>query len=298
MELHSLSSPHRKQEGCEFSRRMERSSYCGAWTRRASCVSRSMEVDMSEIVPQSPKPDCVLGMAAVPRNRVKNLAKLCASFLLGAVLSAGVCFYFFSRARRTVAHEAQSLSLPSLPTPLSAPTTALLFAPLPNGVPDTRNIGPTSAAASSAAPALSTTDVSLQPKHVTENDGQCALLTKEELSQILGTNLTEVTSDSTGCNYKGSGRGNWVRYEITWKGGREALEQRRSAYETLKRRLAPTDMPLQLVPNLGDEAYMTLTGTLHVRKGDVAVLFNLMWFQGLPVEKTKLLVDTAFARLE
>ena len=73
-----------------------------------------------------------------------------------------------------------------------------------------------------------------------------------------------------------------VRYEITWKGGHKALQPRRLAYQELKKRLAPENMPLQFVPNLGDEAYMTLTGVLQVGRGDRAVLFNLMYFQDSP----------------
>jgi len=227
------------------------------------------------------------GASSTNTKRWTRFMQLAGSFLLGVLLSASLCVYFVYREVRVAeqkltAQLTQRAALPGLP-----PTA------LPKPVPDSTNPASTS---SLAAPR--TTAVFLQPKHVTEKDGPCALFSKEELRQILETDLTEVTSDSTGCNYKGPGRGEWVRCEIAWKGGGEALRPRRLAYQELKKRLAPENMPLQFVPNLGDEAYMTLTGTLHVRKGDVAVLFNLMWFQGLPVEKTKLLVDTAFARLE
>jgi hypothetical protein len=217
--------------------------------------------------------------------------QLVGSFLLGAILSVSLCLYLLHREfrvaeKKLAAQLTQRITLPGL-----LPTV------LPNSIPDSINPGSTSAPATSAAPASSKSTVSLQPKHVTEKDGLCALFTKEELSQILEANLTEVTSDSTGCNYKGRGRGEWVGYEITWKGGHEALQPRRFAFEELKKRLAPENMPVQFVPNLGDEAYMTLTGVLHVRRGDQAVLFNLMYFQNSP-ERMKVLVDTAFARLE
>lgn len=221
-----------------------------------------------------------------------RVAQLAGSFLLGAILSASLCSYFFYREVRIAEQKLAAQLTQRIPLPGLTPTV------LPSLIPGSMNPTSTSAPATNAAKAPSTTALSLQPKHVTEKDGPCALFTKEELSQILETNLTEVTSDSTGCDYKGSGRGNWVRYEITWKGGREALEQRRTAYETFKKRLAPKEMPLQYVPNLGDEAYMTLTGILQVRKNDRAVLFNLMWFQNVSQERTKFLVDTAFARLE
>ena len=213
------------------------------------------------------------------------------SFLLGAILSASFCIYFFYREFRVAEQKLGAQLTQQIPLPGLTPTA------LPSLVPDTKNPAQTSIPATYPVPAPSTTAVSLQPKHVTEKDGPCALFTKEELSQILGANLTEVTSDSTGCNYKGPGRGEWVRYEITWKGGPQALQLRRFAYEELKKRLTPENMPLQAVPNLGDEAYMTLTGILQVRRGDRAMMFNLMYFQGSP-ERTKILVDAAFARLE
>jgi hypothetical protein len=233
---------------------------------------------------------------AVASSKGKNrrgtrFMQLVGSFLLGAVLSAIFCLYFFYREVRVVeqklaAQLAQRIALPG--SPIILPN---------NPIPDSKNPAPTSTLATSPASASSTAAVSLQPKHVTERDGPCALFTKEELSQILETNLTEVTSDSTGCNYKGPGRGEWVRYEIAWKGGHEAIQPRRLAYQELKKRLAPENMPLQSVPNLGDEAYLTLTGILQVRRGDRAVLFNLMFFQDSP-ERMKVLVDAAFARLE
>ena len=224
-------------------------------------------------------------------RRGTRFMQLVGSFVMGAIVSASFCLYFFYREVRAAeqklaAQLPQRIALPGL-----APTL------LPNVVPDIMNPAPTSSPTTSSVPAPITTAVSLQAKHVTEKDGPCALFTKEELSQILGSNLTEITSDSSGCNYKGPGRGEWVRYEIAWKGGHEAIQSRRLAYQELKKRLAPENMPLQSVPNLGDEAYLTLTGILQVRRGDRAVLFNLMFFQDSP-ERMKVLVDAAFARLE
>jgi hypothetical protein len=224
-------------------------------------------------------------------RRGTRFMQLVGSFMLGAIFSASFCRYFFYRELRVAeqklaAQLTQRIALPGLPS-----------ASLPNLIPEGMKPVPTSTPATAAASTPGAIAVSLQPKHVTEKDGPCALFTKEELSQILDTNLTEVTSDSTGCNYKGPARGEWVRYEITWKRGHEALQTRRFAYEELKKRLAPENMPLQFIPNLGEEAYMTLTGILQVRKGNRAVLFNLMFFQDSPA-RMKVLVDAAFARLE
>ena len=224
-------------------------------------------------------------------RRGTRFMQLVGSFLLGAIVSASFCLYFFYREIRVVEQKVMAQL-----TQRTA-RSGLVPTPLPNLVPSSMNPAPTSIPTTSSVLAPSTTAVSLQPKHVTEKDGPCALFTKEELSQILGAKLTEITSDSAGCNYKGPGRGEWVRYEIAWKGGREAIQPRRLAYQELKKRLAPENMPLQSVPNLGDEAYLTLTGILQVRRGDRAVLFNLMFFQDSP-ERMKVLVDAAFARLE
>ncbi|HLW59457.1 MAG TPA: hypothetical protein VKV57_05960 [bacterium] len=141
-------------------------------------------------------------------------------------------------------------------------------------------------------------------RHVTAKDGQCSLFTKAELTSVLGVTFTHATEDTTGCTYKGDNAREWVRVEVLWTGGRRALQQRATAYETLtKSNPKGWIPPFQPVPGLGDAAFVNLVNAVQVEKGDIAFTLDLRYFHDLPdpnalvPDSTTLLVNRALDRL-
>jgi hypothetical protein len=94
----------------------------------------------------------------------------------------------------------------------------------------------------------------------------CALITKDDVSSVLGKPVDSATSSGLGgvCTYIASN----LRFDLTVSntGGTTYLQQT----------LANLGENALLVPGLGDEAFFnTNSATLLVRKGDAAYLFNL-----------------------
>ena len=107
--------------------------------------------------------------------------------------------------------------------------------------------------------------------HATPKDGQCALFSKAELSQVLEVNFAHVKGDTAGCEYRGDQRGEWMRGEILWIGGRAALQQKRELYEHFAKN-APPDLPppIRRAQGLGDEAYLNVVNVFLVGRADYA----------------------------
>lgn len=140
--------------------------------------------------------------------------------------------------------------------------------------------------------------VTLDPKKlVTSQDGQCALFTKQELSQVLGTNFTHAESDATGCTYKGDGPREWVRTEALWKGGRKAVQEKKTAYQQLSHNIPKASIPIQPYPEVGDEAWVNLWNVVTACKGTAGVVIDLRYYHDSD-DLTKMLTNTALARLQ
>jgi hypothetical protein len=131
---------------------------------------------------------------------------------------------------------------------------------------------------------------------VTAKDGQCALFSKPELTQLLGTNFVDAAEDATGCTYKGGAPREWVRVEIHWTGGRKEEALYRNAYENLKKSMPAANIPVQPFPGVGDEAYVNLWNVVHVRKGDSEVDFDLRFYHD-STDQTKAVIEKALSKL-
>jgi zinc ribbon protein len=156
-------------------------------------------------------------------------------------------------------------------------------------------------------PASSEPVASLDPnKIVTPEDGQCALFTKEELAQVLGTTFTQVDADATGCTYKGDAPRLWVRTEATWTGGRKLVKAKSDAYKGLRQSMlsqhyskADIDshvFPMQPYPGVGDEAWVNLVNVVTARKGNAGIVMDLRYYHDSD-DLTKMLTNTALSRL-
>lgn len=136
----------------------------------------------------------------------------------------------------------------------------------------------------------------LENRRITANDDQCAIFTKEELSQVLGTTFTHADADATGCTYKGDAPREWVRTEALWKGGRKLVEDKRTAYNDLSHVMPTTNVPIQPYPGVGDEAWVNLWNVVTAYKGDVGIVLDLRYYHH-PDSKTKMLANQALSRL-
>jgi hypothetical protein len=191
-------------------------------------------------------------------------------FALATVLAVGSCFYLTYRARQKARELGQAITVPSpAPGPVQQQPTP---APQP--------------------PSQMAQEVS----KVTAKDGQCALFSKAELTQLLGTNFIDAAEDSTGCTYKGGAPREWVRVEIHWTDGRKQVALYRNAYENLKKSMPAANVPMQPFPGVGDEAYVNLWNVVHVRKGETAIDFDLRYYHD-STDQTKAVIEKALAKL-
>jgi hypothetical protein len=216
----------------------------------------------------------------------KILLGIAAAILLLGCAGAGVAYYLFHRMSAKAAEVTQ-------------------------GLPDLNSMIkqlPSEAQSSAAAPALSPDQSGgLDPnKIVTPEDGQCALFTKEELNQVLGTTFTHADADATGCNYKGDAPRELVRTEALWKGGRKLVKAKSDTYKTLRQSMvsqhysqadiAAHVFPMAPYPGVGDEAWVNLWNVVTACKDDHGITMDLRYNHDSD-EVTKMLTNVALSRL-
>jgi len=207
-----------------------------------------------------------------------------------ALLGVGAIVYVGYRVHKKVQEVSQ----------VAADPTALLSEiakNLPNsGANSLPNLAGLSAGTSPQPAQQNPTPIKLEARHITEKDGQCALFTKEELTQVLGDAFTHADADATGCTYKGDAPRQFVRTEILWKGGRKMVGDVKSAYEFLAKRQDPKSIPQQPFPGVGDEAFVNLFNVVRARKADVGLTIDLRYYHDSD-DLTKQIVIAAFDRV-
>jgi hypothetical protein len=168
------------------------------------------------------------------------------------------------------------------------------------------NAAPAAAPAGNAPTVVQSNPAALTKRHVSESDGQCAIFTLEELTQVLGTKMTHATPDATGCAYKGDGPRMWVRSEALWTGGKNLVKERSDTYANLRQSMinqhytkAEIDahaFPITPYPGVGDEAFMNLWNVVIARKGDAGINLDLRYYRDND-DLTKLMANTALSRI-
>ena len=100
----------------------------------------------------------------------------------------------------------------------------------------------------------------------------CSLVTKEEVSEALGTTMSEAPAGTSSCEYTSStGNNQGLDVHVTWQGGAMALK----LSTTVLKGVGGQGF-FQPVAGIGDEAYIAPMGTtLMFRKGDVLVNLQL-----------------------
>jgi hypothetical protein len=224
---------------------------------------------------------------------VKIVLGLLCAFLLVALLGVGAIFYSGYRIHQKAQEVSQiaadgSMLLHQIAKAL--PDSGANTLPSPGGQASGSSSQPSGANQRDAAPPK------LDTRHITEKDGQCAVFTKEELTQVLGDTFTHADADATGCTYKGDAPRQWVRTEILWAGGKAALLQRKEAYADLARNMPKANIPIQPYPNAGDEAFVNLWNCVQARKGNVAVTVDLRYYHDND-SITRMLVNAAVDRV-
>ena len=240
---------------------------------------------------------------------------------IGLILALGGVGYLLQAIHGAPLHEgqlAQALSgaspLAALtsPTPGKAETDALLrdlqgALPLEGQVAKVLvSSAPAAAPAANAPIVVQSNPAVLTKRHVSEIDGQCAIFTLDELTQVLGTKMTHATPDATGCTYKGDGPRMWVRSEATWTGGKNLVKERSDAYAALhqsmvnqhytKAEIDAHAFPIVPYPGVGDEAFVNLWNAVIARKGDAGINLDLRYYRDND-ELTKLVVNAALSRI-
>lgn len=91
----------------------------------------------------------------------------------------------------------------------------------------------------------------------------CSLVTKDDMSQILGATVVSVLGTDATCEYRTTPE-LAADIDTTWTGGKRAMADAKALSAAVFSPLA----------GLGDEAYFHGAGVTHVRKGDVYVVIN------------------------
>lgn len=220
-------------------------------------------------------------LAAAPAKKSSSLL----NYLLGvaatlvslACLGVGTAYYFLHGARAKAADAIQNL-----------PDANSILNSLPSSGSQPR----------ATPPATESSTTRLDPNRiVTFADGQCALFTKEELTQVLGTTFSHADADATGCTYKGDAPREWVRTEALWKGGRKLIQDKKTAYNQLSHSMPKGNIPIQPYPGVGDEAWVNLWNVVTAREGDAGITIDLRYYHDSD-DLTKMLSNAALARLK
>jgi hypothetical protein len=112
----------------------------------------------------------------------------------------------------------------------------------------------------------------------------CSLISADEASKILGSEVTATPRSSSGerstCDYVSKAFESFT-LEAVWKGAEDEIKSARSAATTAtaaaggeKDQAVNDVMGLYRVDNLGDEAYFSRRTMSYVRKGDVLLVFQ------------------------
>ncbi len=199
----------------------------------------------------------------------KVLAIVLGCIMLIFVLAVGTVLFYGYRTYRRVKNSIQAIEMPS--------TGALpLPSPMPGALP---TLPPSDDSTTASEPTPPSQPPNLGPvTRADPKDGQCAVVPKEEMNQLLQANFTQMTQDATGCTYQGPGRGQWTRLEVHWTGGRRMLADMKTNYHDLLRDITSANMPFHPVSGIGDEAFVNATNIYTVRKGDAAISFDLSYF--------------------
>ena len=247
---------------------------------------------------------------------VKLLLTVYGIGLVLALAGIGSLFYMVQSA---VPHDGQLARMLSDAAPLLAPAasapvagqsdTAALQRVLADDGQIARAVSDAQSLLTPATPAPGSSPghtAALAKRQVSESDGQCALFTLDELTQVFGTKFTHATPDATGCSYKGDTPRLWVRSEARWKGGKDLVKERSDAYAGLRQSMvnqhytkAEIDshaFPITPYPGVGDEAFVNLWNAVIARKGDAGITIDLRYYRDSD-ELTKMVVNTALFRL-
>jgi hypothetical protein len=260
---------------------------CGAVLNQGAQFCRSCGTPAGQS-PVSPTPAGIVGPSVValpPQTKRRNpvlkisLGVLALLFLLACLGVAGAIYLSYGAHSRA----GEVTQTPSDPKMLAnaGPTTIQTSVHL-TPASDTAGQAP-------ATPAL-------ENRRVTAKGGQCGIFTKEELSQVLGTNFTHADADATGCTYKGDAPREWVRTEILWKGGHKLVEDKRTAYNHLSHSMPKVSVPIQPYPGVGDEAWVSLWNVVTARTGDAGIVLDLRYYHDSS-DTTQMLANQALSRL-
>lgn len=123
----------------------------------------------------------------------------------------------------------------------------------------------------------------------------CSLVTKEEVGQALGTDISAASGGTTSCQYTFSGGNNQaLAIQVTWQGGALAMKMAQMALKAVGGSVGG----FQTVAGIGDEAYVGPMGSsLMFRKGDVMVNLDLR-AAGNNVEGAKVIAQKIAAKLQ
>jgi zinc-ribbon domain len=222
-------------------------------------------------------------------SAMKILLTLFGIFVFVVMLGVGGVFYAGYRVHKKAQELSKTATDPNaLLNEIAKTLPGSGASALPNA--GSQPTQPTGAAQQDEAP------IKLEARHITKEDGQCALFTKEELAQVLGDTFTHADADATGCTYKGDAPRQWVRTEISWTGGRKEVGQIRESYQSLSRTMPKQNIPQQPFPGVGDEAFVNLWNSVHARKGNVGVAIDLRYYHDSE-SLTKQIVNAALDRV-
>jgi len=263
----------------------EATKFCGACGAPSGDGSPAVARDSNPAAGAPAKP----GMSSA----MKILLTLFGIFVFVVLLGVGGLFYAGYRVHQKVQEVSQTSADPdTLLKQLSKtlPNSVANSLPNPAGQTPANPSQPASAAQQDPVP------IKLEARHINKQDGQCALFTKEELTQVLGDTFTHADADDTGCTYKGDAPRQWVRTEISWRGGRKLVGNVKDAYEFLLKRQPAKSIPQQPFPGVGDEAFVNFINVVTARKGDVGVTVDLRYYHDSE-DLTKQISNAALGRV-
>ena len=221
----------------------------------------------------------------------KTILGIAGAIIVLGCVGAGTAYYLVHRVTAKAAAQAQDV--PDLNALIKALPKEATQAVAATATPESKG----------SAESTSTLDPN---KIVTPEDGQCALFTKEELTQVLATTFTQADADATGCTYKGDAQREWVRTEALWKGGHKLVKEKSDNYKNLRQSMANLhftkaeidahSFPIEPYPGVGDEAWVNIWNVVTARKGDVGITMDLRYYHDSEA-LTKMLTNTALSRL-
>lgn len=250
-------------------------------------------------------------VASTPSTSPKRSGATMKSILAGVaflvLLGAGAVFYFSHRGSKYITQGRPDMNAivnalqgqGSQPPASSKPTA---------GLPDVNAIVKALQGQGSQSPASPKPTAGLDKnKIVTPAEGQCALFTKEELTQVLGDTFTHADATATGCTYKGDAPRQIVWTEIHWTGGRKLFKEKSDSLAFMRQSMANLHYPKAEIeshefpvghpyPGVGEEGWISMWNVVTGRKGDIAVSIDLRAYPGSD-DNNKMLINAALARV-